>query len=393
MSGEKCVCKESVNGKLCRAAHKRRQQNRHFAVALGGQRSACHNAGDSTAKADEHGDDASSRKTDFAQQFVHDKGDARHVTAVLKYGKEEEQRDNGRQEGENASHTAENGVDDKRMYGLIYVERGQKSIGGIGQCGDAKLGQIGQCQADDAERQVEYRRHDCDKAGNCGILAREHAVNTAAAQVGLAFLGLYDRFGADFIDERESHICDCRRAVKSALLLHLADDVLDHFFFIFVKRQLLCNKGLALCQLCCRKSNGDSRRLRMILDQMHDSVEATVDRTALVGGVTKVLSARALLIARYVKCVGDKLVNALVLCRGNGHYGDSQRLLQLVYSNGTAVFSHLVHHVQRKNHGNVELHQLHGKIEVALDVGGVNYVYDAAGVAFEYEITRNYLLA
>ena len=126
---------------------------------------------------------------------------------------------------------------------------------------------------------------------------------------------------------------------------------------------------------------------------MHDSVEATVDRAALVGGVTKVLSSGTLLIASYVERVGDKLVNALVLCRGNGHYGDSQRLLQLVYSNGTAVFSHLVHHVQRKHHGNVELHQLHGKIEVALDVGCVNYVYDAAGVAFEYEITRNYLLA
>ena len=57
---EKSGRKECINRKLCRAAHKWREQDGHFTVTFRWKRPACHNAGNRAAKTDEHGNNASS---------------------------------------------------------------------------------------------------------------------------------------------------------------------------------------------------------------------------------------------------------------------------------------------------------------------------------------------
>ena len=91
--GKKCVDRQ-----LCRAAHKRREQDGHFTVAFGGEGPACHNTGNRAAKTDEHGNDASSWQTDLSEQFIHNKGNPRHVAAVFQQWQEEKQRDYNRKE-------------------------------------------------------------------------------------------------------------------------------------------------------------------------------------------------------------------------------------------------------------------------------------------------------
>ena len=59
--------KKAVNRQLCGATHKRREQNRHFTVALGRQRAARHHARNGAAEADEHRHHTAAGKSDFAQ--------------------------------------------------------------------------------------------------------------------------------------------------------------------------------------------------------------------------------------------------------------------------------------------------------------------------------------
>ena len=83
--GKNAAVKNRINRKLCRTAHKRRQQNRHLPVTVRGQRPACHNARHGTAKSNQHRHNASAGKTDFAQQLVHHKCNPRHISAVLQH--------------------------------------------------------------------------------------------------------------------------------------------------------------------------------------------------------------------------------------------------------------------------------------------------------------------
>ena len=55
----------------------------------------------------------------------------------------------------------------------------------------------------------------------------------------------------------------------------------------------------------------------------------------------------------------DQLVNALILGGGNWHNRHAEQLLQLVDHDGAAVSADLIHHVQRQNQRNVQLHELH----------------------------------
>ena len=89
-------------------------------------------------------------------------------------------------------------------------------------------------------------------------------------------------------------------------------------------------------------------------------VYTAVHRTArAVPGIAEVNAARCLAVAGHVQCVLDQLVNALILGGGNWHNRHTEQLLQLVDHDGAAVGADLIHHVQRQNQRNVQLHELH----------------------------------
>ena len=48
-------------------------------------------------------------------------------------------------------------------------------------------------------------------------------------------------------------------------------------------------------------------------------------------------------------------------------------------------FFRLVHHVQRKHHGNAQFHNLHGEVHIAFNVGAVDDVDNAIWLRFEKE--------
>ena len=186
---------------------------------------------------------------------------------------------------------------------------------------------------------------------------------------------------------------DGRSPVKAALLLHLLYDMLQGLFLIFVQMQLLQNQAVALRQLGRRETDRDSRLLRVILDKMHDRMQAAVHGSAVVIGVAVVHFLGTFLVPRHMEGVGHQLVDALVLRRGNGDYRNSQHLLHLVDADGAAVFPDLVHHIQGQHHGNIQLHKLHGQIQVPLDIRGVHDIDDALRVLVQDEIPRHDLLA
>ena len=93
---------------------------------------------------------------------------------------------------------------------------------------------------------------------------------------------------------------------------------------------------------------------------MHDAVQATVHRAAVVIHVTEIRASRAFLILCHMQSVTNQFVDAFVFRRGNGNDRNAQHFFHLIDADGAAVAAHLVHHVECKHHRNVQFHQLHG---------------------------------
>ena len=169
--------------------------------------------------------------------------------------------------------------------------------------------------------------------------------------------------------------------------------MLDHLFFVGVQFQSFLNAGVALHQLGGGKPHRDARRLGVILDEVQNAVDAAVHRAAVVILAAKIHPPGAFLILCHMDGVVYQLVHALVLGGRDGDDRDAQHGFHLVDAHRAAVAAHLVHHVQRQHHGNIQLHQLHGQVEVALDVGGVHDIDDAGGLFADDELPGDDLLA
>ena len=80
---EKGGREHAVDGKLGAARHKGDQHDGHVSIPLGRKRACGQNGRHRAAKAQQHGHKAAPRKADAPQRFIHDKGDARHIAAIL----------------------------------------------------------------------------------------------------------------------------------------------------------------------------------------------------------------------------------------------------------------------------------------------------------------------
>ncbi|OLN24466.1 hypothetical protein DVDV_4198 [Desulfovibrio sp. DV] len=77
-----------------------------------------------------------------------------------------------------------------------------------------------------------------------------------------------------------------------------------------------------------------------------------------------------------------------------GHTGNdrhTQKLGQLLDVNGHPVALDLVHHVEAKDHGRADLHELHGQIEAAFQGRGINHVDDNVGMLVHDDVAGDQL--
>ena len=131
----------------------------------------------------------------------------------------------------------------------------------------------------------------------------------------------------------------------------------------------------------------------MVLDKVGDAVDAAMQRTAVRAiGRTEVQATGALTEPRHVQGMINQLADALVAGSANGDNGHAQQALEQVDVHGATVGRHLVHHVERDDHGAIELHKLQRQIQIALDVGGVNDIDDGVGMLIQDKLAAHDLL-
>ena len=192
-------------------------------------------------------------------------------------------------------------------------------------------------------------------------------------------MGLYNCRVADLLNKGISHVRDGCGAVQPSLFFHLKDQVLAGLLLVLIEPQRVDHSLISLDHLRRRKSHRNVNCGAVVLDQVHDRVNTAVHGSAVVFRSAEILPSGFLLIAGHMDGVVDQLVNALVGGRRDRDDRDAHHLFHLVDSDTAPVAAHLVHHVDRQDHGNADLHQLHGQIQVPLDVGGVHDVDDALG--------------
>ena len=195
-------------------------------------------------------------------------------------------------------------------------------------------------------------------------------------------------------DKAKAHIGQRGQAVGAGLALHLGNDVLDSVELVTVQVKHLGHQLVALNQLGRRKTHGNVRRRGMVLDKVGDAVDAAMQRTAVwTIGCAKVQATGTLAEPRHVQGMIHQLADTLVAGSANGDNGHAQQALEQVDVHGAAVGRHLVHHVERDDHGAVELHKLQRQVQIALDVGSVDDVDDGVGIFVKDELTANDLFA
>ena len=192
-----------------------------------------------------------------------------------------------------------------------------------------------------------------------------------------ALLRFDDRDPADPADEFEAHVGDGGGAVEASLLLHLFDDVVDGLFFVLVERKGVFDTGVAFDEFMGGEADRDVRRFRVVFDEVHDRVEGTVDRAAVVVFIAEVSAGRALLVPGNVDGVVDQFVDAFAGQCIDGDDGDAERRLEFIDVDRAAVVHDFVQEVQGDDHGRVQLEELHREVQVPLDVRAVDDVDDA----------------
>ena len=166
--------------------------------------------------------------------------------------------------------------------------------------------------------------------------------------------------------------------------------MLDGVKLVAIQMKCLGHQLVALNQLGRRKTHGNVRRRGMVLDQVGNAVDAAMQCTAVwTIGRTEVQATGALTEPRHVQGMIHQLADTLVAGSANGDNGHAQQALEQVDVHGAAVGRHLVHHVERDDHGTIELHKLQRQVQVTLDVGGVDDVDDGVGVFVQDELAAD----
>ena len=188
----------------------------------------------------------------------------------------------------------------------------QRGIHHIRQGGDAQLQQILEKGPDDIEGEPEHQPHDQDKDRDGSVFSGEDSVQLLTADVLPAFFGLYHTLFADLPDKGKPHIRHGGASVHSPFMFHLHDDMFQHLFFRLFKIQLIQYELIAFDHLAGAETNRQMRGFGMIIDQMHNGVNAAVYRSAMIVFITEIIARGFLLIFRDMDSVIHEFVNALI---------------------------------------------------------------------------------
>ena len=148
----------------------------------------------------------------------------------------------------------------------------------------------------------------------------QDAVDGHTALVLAALAAAHDSIGADPLDEGVAHVGQRRVTVEAALLLHLDDRMLDHVKLVLIQRKPGRDILVALHQLGRGEAEGDTCRLRVILDQMRHGVDAAVHRPIVAEVVN--LWQLTCLCGLYSQL--GQLVNAFIFCGADWDDRDTQ---------------------------------------------------------------------
>ena len=251
-------------------------------------------------------------------------------------------------------------------------------------------------RTDNAKGEPKDKAHDEDEHRDSGKAPCKYAVNGNGALVLAALMRLDHTGGAHILDKGKAHIGKSAQTIAARLLFHLTNDVLDGIKLVLIETQGLDDQRVAFDELGGRKAQGDRCRLGMVLDQVCDTVDAAVKRTA-IGAVgrtrTEVDASWSLTIARDVHGVLHELADAFVLCRRDGNHGHTELAFEQVDVDGAAIGRDLVHHVKSDDHRSIEFHKLEREVEVALDIGGIDDIDHRIGLRIENKLAAYDLLS
>ena len=251
---------------------------------------------------------------------------------------------------------------------------------------DPGLDQILQEQPDHVEGQPEDQSHDEDEHRQSGILSREELIHTAALHRSLVLPGFHHRPLTESLDEGEPHVGHGGGPVHPPFLFHLDNDMLQHFLFVVVQFQFLQDQLIPFHQLGRGKPRRDAGALGVVGDEIHDAVNAPVQRSSVLVLSAEVQILRTLLVPRHVDRVVHQFLHALISGGRDGHHRNAEDRFHVIDADAASVVAHFIHHVQCHHHGHVQFDELKGQIHVPLDIGGVHDIDDPAGVLVQDEL-------
>ena len=239
------------------------------------------------------------------------------------------------------------------MNHRIDAVGGQAAVHGLGQGIDAKRQQVAEPGADQPKGEPENQQHNRQEDRNRENFVGQKLIDLNAAAVLPGFPVFHYGAGAQLINELVTHIRQGRLPVGAQLLLHFLYDMAHHVDLVFRKLQLLHHGPVALHQLGGREARGNPQPLGVILHHVGQRVNRP-----MYGAGAEVHPFGPLLFLRCLQHDPDQLVHALVLTGGDGDHRHPDLLRKLLHVDGRPVIPDFIHHIQRDDHGEIQLDQL-----------------------------------
>ena len=168
------------------------------------------------------------------------------------------------------------------MQDRAHVERSQSRINYIGEHLDPHFKQCLQRVSYDIKGQEKNGQHDAYEAGDRGKSPREDLVQFDAPDSLYALVRFHNCRAAHFLNKSIAHIRDRRRAVQASLFFHLNDQVLTGFQLVRLEPERVDHPLISLDHLGRRKSHRGVDRFTVVFDQVHDRMNASVHRPAVI---------------------------------------------------------------------------------------------------------------
>ena len=129
----------------------------------------------------------------------------------------------------------------------------------------------------------------------------------------------------------------------------------------------------------------------MVFNQMRNSVNTTVHRTLITSFIiTKINLLRQFTISCHINRMLSQLVNTFVFNRGYRNNRHPKQMLHTVNINCAAVELHLIHHIKRNHHRNIQIQQLQSQKQITLNIRSINNINNGIRLFIKQKISGNH---